>query len=109
MAWMGTQLDLEAIIARNRRKVMSMVHRFNARYVLDGGLAWAALKSYSRSFAQNPKIALQEWHRILFAVLSLVGLRRLGEWYYHIQRQKIPASVQVMGITNVDALYSDQG
>jgi hypothetical protein len=43
----------------------------NARYLLDGGEPWIALRAYFRSFMQYPPIALTEWRRIGYAVVSL--------------------------------------
>jgi len=107
LAWMETQPDLAEIIAQNQREVMAMVHRFNGRYVLDGGRAWDALKSYIRSFMANPKIALQEWHRILFAGLCIIGLGKFGDVYYQAQRKKTPVSMRAMGIENINQLYAE--
>jgi hypothetical protein len=106
LGWMGTQPDLAAIIAQNRRTVMAMVHRFNGRYLLDGGQGWDALKSYLRSLAASPKIALQEWQRILFAILTLLGLGSLGKVYYRARMKRLPASIQTMGIDNLNSLYA---
>jgi glycosyltransferase involved in cell wall biosynthesis len=103
--WMGTQPDLAVIIAQNRRTVMAMVHRFNGRYLLDGGQGWEALKSYWRSLAAYPKIALQEWHRMLFAILTLLGLGGLGKVYYRTRMKRLPASIRAMGIGNLNSLY----
>jgi len=107
--WMKTQGELARIIDQNSKTVMSMLHRFNARYLLDGGQEWESLKSYFSSFTANPTIALREWHRILFACLSLVGLRGLGKFYYQAKLKRIPASIAAMGINNIDELYSDIG
>ena len=105
LEWMQTQPDLNEIISKNRSTVMAMVHRFNARYLLDGGSAWPSLKSYWRSFSSNPRIALQEWHRILFAGLSILGLGWLGKIYYSRQEKILPTTVRELGIENVHQLY----
>jgi glycosyltransferase involved in cell wall biosynthesis len=104
--WMGTQPGLAAIIAKNRRTVMAMVHRFNGRYLLDGGQGWEALKSYLRSLAAYPKIALKEWHRILFAILTILGLGGLRKVYYRARMKKLPASIRTMKIDNLNSLYA---
>ena len=107
LAWMQTQPRLADLVARDRRTVMAMAHRFNARYLLDGGFAWPALRAYTRSFTANPRIALQEWHRILFAGLSLVGLGRLGQVYYRAKRNRLPGSLRKLGIENIHQLYPE--
>jgi len=108
LAWMESQPDLAKIIADNRPVVLAMVHRFNGRYLLDGGKGWAALKSYLRSLVAHPGIALQEWHRILFALLSTLGLHKLGAAYYRIKKGRMPASIRAMGIENIDKLYDEK-
>jgi len=105
--WMQTQPDLVEIIDSNHSTVMAMLYRFDGRYQLDGGRAWSALLSYMRAFLFQPGIALQEWHRILFAKLSLLGLGKLGKIYYQYQSKKKPLSVQSLGIKNVNDLFKD--
>lgn len=103
--WMGTQPDIAKIIASNQRTVFAMAHRFNGRYLLDGGQGAAALKSYLRSLAADPKVALGEWHRILFALLSILGLGKIGSLYYQARKKHLPDLVQAMGIQNIHRLY----
>ncbi len=107
LAWMRTQPRLAAIVSQNERRVLAMAHRFNARYLLDGGMAWASLRAYARSFGQNPAICLQEWHRVIFALLSLVGLKKLGTLYYRIQKQNLPKSLEKLGQKNIHDLYQN--
>lgn len=104
--WMDTQPDLSEIIAQNRRTVLAMLHRFNGRYLLDGGEGFAALKAYGLSLSEQPRIALQEWHRILFAVLSTLGLGKLGTVYYQARKRQIPSSIRAMRIENIHDVYS---
>jgi len=107
LAWMKTQPALLDIIQQNSNTVNAMVHRFNGRYLLDGGQGWPALKSYIRSMAADPGIALQEWHRILFAALTVIGLGRLGAVYYKVKKTRLPASLSALDIQNVNQLYLD--
>jgi GT2 family glycosyltransferase len=85
VAWMQTQPALAERFARLNKRIWAGVHRFNARYLLDGGQPGAALKSYGRSLAAHPPTALQEWHRMVYAGLSLAGLGRLKPLYYRIR------------------------
>jgi glycosyltransferase involved in cell wall biosynthesis len=103
--WMGTQPVLAAIIAENRRNVLARVYRFNGRYLLEGGLGWDALKSYTRSFFYQPIIALQEWHRIVYSILTILGLGKLGKLYYRVKKKRIPPSILEMGIENIHRIY----
>ena len=107
LEWMKTQPNMLAIIERDPAPIFSGAYRFNARYLLDGKQAWPALKAYLKSFFTHPKTALQEWHRMLFAMLSLIGLGKLGDVYYRIQEKKIPVSVQEFG-ENLNRIYEEQ-
>ena len=107
LSWMMTQPALVEIIQEDSKAVMSMVHRFNGRYMLDGGQGWLAFKSYLRSLWNDPRIALQEWHRILFSVLSILGLGRLGSLYYRAKRSRFPESLKTLDIKNINHLYQD--
>ncbi len=105
LEWAQAQSDLAAIIEKNPNPILSAAHRFNARYLLDGGNAWDAIKAYARSFMVHPLTALKEWHRILFAILSVFGLRSLGVLYYRAKRLQLPSALSDLGINNIDQLY----
>jgi glycosyltransferase involved in cell wall biosynthesis len=106
--WVRCEPDLAEIYAKDKRTIMAMAHRFIGRYFLDGGRPWSALKSYGRSFQIDPRIALKEWHRIVFAGLSILGFSKLGGLYYQAKRNQIPESVKKMGIENINSLYTDK-
>jgi glycosyltransferase involved in cell wall biosynthesis len=80
--WMKTQPLLQEKFMHLQKRVWAGAHRISARYLLDGGDATAALRAYFNSLLAYPPIALHEWHRILFAALSVLGLGRLKELYY---------------------------
>ncbi|MBN1669031.1 MAG: glycosyltransferase [Anaerolineales bacterium] len=109
LAWMETQPDLSQAVQQDRRRVYAMAARFNGRYLLDGGQPWAALRAYLSALFRHPATALVEWHRILFALLSGVGLRRLGQVYYRLRSQAAPVSLSAWGIETVDELYRSEG
>jgi glycosyltransferase involved in cell wall biosynthesis len=83
--WMQTQPGLAERFARLKNCIWAGAHRMNARYLLDGGENGAALKAYWRSLMAHPPTALAEWHRMLYAMLSLLGLGRLKQLYYRIR------------------------
>lgn len=85
VTWMQTQPNLLPRFHRLRRRIWAGAHRFNARYLLDGGQPGAALRSYGRSLAAHPPTALLEWHRMVYAALSLAGLGRLKPLYYRLR------------------------
>jgi glycosyltransferase involved in cell wall biosynthesis len=80
--WMKTQPILQEEFNHMQKRVWAGAHRISARYLLDGGDARAALRAYFKSLMASPHIALQEWHRMLFAALSVLGLGRLKDVYY---------------------------
>jgi hypothetical protein len=82
--WMGAQPDLAPVIEKNRAQILAGAHRLNGRYLLDGGQPGDALRAYGRSLRASPGYALQHWHRMLYASLSLVGAGGLGNGYDRI-------------------------
>ena len=103
--WAQSQPELTDLIKNDLKPIWSAAHRFNARYLLDGGRAWEAIKAYGRSFVFHPATALKEWHRVLFAILSVLGLGSLGNLYYQVKRFQLPSAVRDLGIDNIDQLY----
>ncbi len=74
LAWAGTQPAMRELIAAHHRQVLAGAHFFDARYLLDGGQGAAALRSYGRVAGLQPQRLLRHLPRILFALLSLLGL-----------------------------------
>jgi glycosyltransferase involved in cell wall biosynthesis len=77
--WIANEPALAERYRRLHRRILAGAHRINARYSLDGGLTKVALKAYFQGLWAAPAIILPEFHRILFALASLVvnvdGLR----------------------------------
>ena len=88
LAWMKNQPEMVDIINKNRRKILAGAHRLSARYLLDGGFYSEALITYGRALITQPGYALQHWHRMLYALLCLVGGSGLDEWYYQKRRRQ---------------------
>ncbi|MFN2197138.1 MAG: glycosyltransferase family 2 protein [Anaerolineales bacterium] len=75
--------------ARNRldyRKMAGGAYRLSARYLLDGGQAGPALRDYLRALVNTPGYALRHWHRMAYAMMSLIGLRQASQWYYRLNK-----------------------
>lgn len=72
--WAGGEPVLAEKVKAHRRTVRAGAHRLDARYLLDAGQAWPAFKAYLRSFGLHPAMALEQWGRILYALLSSLGL-----------------------------------
>jgi len=103
LAWMQTDPTLSLVFARHPRKIQAATLRFSARYLLDGGKAWPAFIFYLQSLITYPPVALKEWHRILFAGMSVIGLSKLGELYYRTKHRHLPISM--VGVENVSELF----
>ena len=87
LEWMWEQPDLAPLIASNRRRVEAGAYRLNGRYLLDGGSPGPALGAYGNALVRSPRFALQHWHRMLYAMLSMVGGKNLDQVYYRVRQQ----------------------
>lgn len=105
LRWMETQPDLADRVEENQAIMYAGAHRFTARYLLDAGQPRRALKTYLRSLRTHPPTALTEWHRILFAGLSLLGLGKMGHFYYRLREKQLPSLAMDLGIEDVNTLY----
>jgi glycosyltransferase involved in cell wall biosynthesis len=97
LEWMRSQPDLAPLVKHHRRRIEAGAHRLNARYLLDGDLPGAALKSYIHALWLSPRYALHHWHRMLYAALSLVGGKGLGSWYYRLRKPPLTQQSQSNG------------
>ncbi|MFN2214379.1 MAG: glycosyltransferase family 2 protein [Anaerolineales bacterium] len=88
--WMQQQEDLSTIIKEHKRKVMAGAYRLNGRYLLDGGLYRAALKSYARAFINQPLYTARHWRRIIYACLGWLGVKNLDRLYSNFQAAQRP-------------------
>jgi hypothetical protein len=75
--WAESQPGLARQIIKHPKRVWGGAHRLNARYLLEGGLSARSLAAYWRAFWADPAYTLKHWHRIGYAVLSLLGLGNL--------------------------------
>ena len=87
LEWMETQPTLTSILQKNRKRITAGARRLSAFYLLDGGDASASLREYGRSFRLHPSTVLRDWKHVLFALISLLGLDRLGNIYRRLRRR----------------------
>lgn len=87
LQWIQTQPEFSELVKHNSRKIMGGAYRLSARYYLDGGMPSQALKAYMKAFWYYPAYTLQHWHRILFAMLCLVGGKGMAGWYEKFRRK----------------------
>lgn len=106
LQWMQEDPRLVPFFRRYHRRILAAGYRYMARYLLDAGLAGQALKHYFKAWWMHPREAATESHRLLFAVLSLMGLGFLGPWYLRWKRRGIPRAARERGWYNVHRLYN---
>ena len=88
LEWMHTQPVLEGLYLKDKNRVLAGAHKFNARYLLDGGDSKGAIKFYWKSIGCHLPTGLAEFHRVIYAYLSLIGLGKIKNFYYKIKRKK---------------------
>jgi len=77
--WAKNQPDLSEAITGVARRARASAHRVDARYLLDGGQPWSALKAWMRALIIHPRTALTRLNILASALLNLIGLNRLRE------------------------------
>jgi glycosyltransferase involved in cell wall biosynthesis len=90
LEWMQSRPGLSQMVDRNRRQVNAGAYRLNGRYLLDGGMPAEALRAYGQALLAQPGFALKHWHRMLFAIFSLIGAEGLAKWYYRFRKVQSP-------------------
>jgi glycosyltransferase involved in cell wall biosynthesis len=99
LEWMQSQPDLAPIVEKNQQHVLAGAYRLNARYLMDGRQYADSLKSYANAFLYQPKYTLSHWHRILYAMLGLLGVKNLDGFYTRFQDSRRP---NLRGTANLD-------
>jgi len=108
LAWMQTQVELVPMIEQNRRQVFAGAHRLNARYLLDGSQPGPALKAYGHALKLDPGYTLHHWHRMVYALLSLMGIKGLERWYFRAQKKRRPVLSGEKGLKNWPGLCLEE-
>jgi len=108
LAWMQTQAELVPLIEKNKRQVLAGAHRLNARYLLDGSRPGPALKAYGRALKFDPVYTLHHWHRMVYAFLSLMGIKGLERWYFQAQKKRRPVLSGEKGLKNWPGLCLEE-
>ncbi len=86
--WMPTQPGLRDLFIQNKRAIYSGAYRLSARYLLDANQPRKAISEYWQSIKQHPRTGLKEWHRVLYAVLALLGFSRLRKTYLNMKAKR---------------------
>ena len=77
--WVKSQPGLTETVSRVERRARASAHRVDARYLLDGGEPWPALKAWMRALFIHPPTALARLNILISALLNLVGLGKLRD------------------------------
>lgn len=80
LRWAEERPELIDIMQEQKKRIWGGAYRFDARYLLEGGLSGKALTAYWRALRHDPGYALKHWYRILYALFSLLGLGGLRKW-----------------------------
>lgn len=87
--WAKSQPALAGTISGVERRARASANRFDARYLLDGGQPWSALKAWTRALFIHPPTALKRMNIFAQAILNVLGMKRIVELYMDRRRQKI--------------------
>ena len=85
--WAKSQPGLSEAVARVERRARASAHRVDARYLLDGGQSWSALKAWTRALFIHPPTALARLNIFVSALLNLSGLSALREFILHRRKR----------------------
>ena len=77
--WVKSKPELAGAISSVERRAHASAHRVDARYLLDGGQSWSALKAWMRAVLIHPPTALARLNIFASALLNLSGLSVLRE------------------------------
>lgn len=77
--WAKSQPGLVEAVSGVGRRAVASAHRYDARYLLDGGQSLSALRAWFRALFLHPPTALARLNILVSALLNLTGLSRLRE------------------------------
>lgn len=89
LEWARSQPGLVEAISSVNRRARASAHRYNARYLLDGGQTLSALGAWFHAFFLHPPTALARWNILVSAILNLIGLSRLREFILRRRQRRL--------------------
>ncbi|MGZ9166956.1 MAG: glycosyltransferase family 2 protein [Anaerolineales bacterium] len=87
--WANGQPVLAQAVSKVKRRALASAHRYDARYLLDGGQTVPALGAWVRALVIHPPTALGRLNLFISAILILTGLSKLREAILHRRRRKL--------------------
>lgn len=79
LEWESQYGGLAPVFRRIERRARASAHRLNARYLVDGGQPWPALKAWLRALGIHPPTALSRLNLLGSALLGSLGLGRVRQ------------------------------
>jgi hypothetical protein len=92
--WAKKQPDLAETLSGLERRAHASAHRYNARYLLDGGQSASALGAWFRALFLHPPTALARLNIFVSSLLNLIGLSRVREAILEHRRQQFSGKKQ---------------
>ncbi len=90
LEWIKENPDFQFEYQADKRQITGGAHRLAARYFLDGGQSSKALKAYCKAMVFWPSYAIKHWHRMAFAILSLISFGRLDHRFIRFSHREPP-------------------
>jgi GT2 family glycosyltransferase len=87
--WAKKQPGLAEKVSRVKLRALASAHRYDARYLLDGGQTASALKAWLRALFIHPPTALGRLNLFVSAILILTGLNGLREAILRRRQRKL--------------------
>ncbi len=79
LSWAEGEASLTPALRRVGRRAEAAVQRVNARYLLDAGQPWEALRAWGRALSIHPPTALRRLNLLVSALLNILGLGAVRE------------------------------
>ena len=77
--WAAQDEKLSPVLARVAQRAKASANRVDARYLLDSGQSWPALKAWIRALFIHPPTALKRLNLFVSAILNLIDLGSVHE------------------------------
>jgi glycosyltransferase involved in cell wall biosynthesis len=87
--WAKRQSGLKEAVSGVERRARASAHRVDARYLLDGGKSWPALRAWFRALFIHPPTALARMNIFVSALLNLLGLSKLRDVFLRRRRRMV--------------------
>ena len=86
--WLLQDTAFKSAGEAQKRRIRAGALRFDARYLMDMGAYGRAVRGYLRALFMHSRTAMQEWQRIIFSFLGLLGLGSLAGLYYRLKYRR---------------------